>query len=259
MPPLARLLDLVFPQELGLGLLGQDLDPLDAGQALVADDKLHGLEALDLAEGPPAPLAEGARGGVVHGVLDHVVVVDEGLAVEPEAGALVVEADLHGAGLHEQPAELPARGPHLLDAGGLVLEEVVLEAALAGDGLEDAQGEAHFHVGAAEGRGAVHLDVHVGPPEAPRLDAVLVAHVVAELDAGAAVEAPVRLLVDLRRAVGVGRDDAGREAVGLEGLGREGRRRGEWCAGDRGLAGRCCYCCCPRRRSCRRYCRRRTG
>lgn len=62
----------------------------------------------------------------------------------------------------------------------------------------------------------------VGAPEAARLVVVLGGDVVAEADAGGAVEAGVGLLIDAAVAVGVGRDEVAWEAVRLDGFGWAG-------------------------------------
>ncbi|CAG9979110.1 unnamed protein product [Clonostachys byssicola] len=170
----------------------------------------------------PTPPVEVAGRRVVQGVLDQVAPVLDLLGLQPQLDPLLVEAPLHGLGLHEQPAQVPAARAELLYAGGLALEQVVLQPALALDGLEDAHGQAGLDVG-ADGRGEEALDEDVWPPEPLGLDLVLLRDVVAELDAGGAVKAPVRLLVDLAFAVGVGRDDFVGEAGGLDRLGLEGR------------------------------------
>ena len=92
--------------------------------------------------------------------------------------------------------------------------------------------------------------MHVGTPEALGLGVVGLGDVVAEADAGGAVEALVGLLVDAALAVRVGGDEVLGQSRGLDRLrlerrgGAEGsiRRRGEeealaWCLGDEGYAG----------------------
>lgn len=78
------------------------------------------------------------------------------------------------------------------------------------------------------------LDVDVGPPEAAGLVVVLFRYRVAEADAGAAVQAPVRLLVDPALAVGVGGDQPRGEEVRFDGLCLLGECRAELAGEDAG-------------------------
>lgn len=70
-------------------------------------------------------------------------------------------------------------------------------------------------------------DLDVRSPEAPGLVLVFRCDLVAESDAGVAIEATIRLLVECPLAVGVGRHHGNGEAVRPHGLGLETLCRAE--------------------------------
>lgn len=190
-------------------------------QVLVAQHKGLVQSSPHLSQRSLTPQAERSRSSVIERILDNVVLVLQLPRLQAQRNPLVVEALLHGAALHQQPAQVPASRAQLLEARGLALEQVILDAALAADGLEDAQGEAGLDAG-TEGGDEERLYVDVGAPEAAGLVVVFGGDGVAEADAGAAVEAGVGLLVDEALAVGVGRDEVAGEAVRLDGFGEVG-------------------------------------
>lgn len=204
----------------------QLLNSLKIRQILVAQHKGLVQSSPHLGQRSLTPQAERSGSSVIERILDDVVPVLQLPWLQAQRNSLVVEALLHGAALHQQPAQVPATGAQLLKARRLALEEVILDAALAADGLEDAQGEAGLDAG-AKGGDEERLDVDVGAPEAASLVVVLGGDGVAEADAGAAVEAGVGLLVDEALAVGVGRDEVAGEAVRLDGFGGLGGCGGE--------------------------------
>lgn len=199
----------------------QLLDSLQIRQVLVTQHKGLVQSSPHLSQRSLTPQTQRSRSSVIKRILNDVVPVLQLPRLQTQRNPLVVEALLHGAALHQQPAQVPASRAQLLEARGLALEQVVLDAALAADGLEDAQGEAGLDAG-AEGGDQERLDVDVGAPEAAGLVVVLGGDGVAEADAGAAVEAGVGLLVDEALAVGVGGDEVAGEAVRLDGFGEVG-------------------------------------
>lgn len=196
----------------------QLLDSLQIRQVLVAQHKGLVQSSPHLSQCSLTPQTERSRSSVIERILDNVVLVLQLLRLQTQRDPLVIKTLLHGAALHQQPAQVPSTGAQLLEARGLALEQVVLDAALAADGLEDAQGEAGLDAG-AEGGNQERLDVDVGAPEAAGLVVVLGGDGVAEADAGGAVEAGIGLLVDEARAVGVGGDEVAGEAVRFDGFG----------------------------------------
>lgn len=110
------------------------------------------------------------------------------------------KAGFDSVGVDETPAQGPAAGAELLDALGLVAEDILIEAADLVDGAQHTslQAEADH---AAQSFAPQLLGLDVGPPVAASLDLVLLRYLVAVLDVCAPVQALVRLLVCRPRSV----------------------------------------------------------
>lgn len=210
-------------KQLGFLLIRQLLNSLQIRQRLITQRKRPCHRSTQLIQSSATAQAQRAGRSAIKRILNNVIAVLHLNRLHAERNPLLIEAALDSLRLHEQPAKVPASRAKLAEPRRLALEQVILQAVLAANRLEHAQRQAGLDAG-VERREVEGFDVHIGPPEAPRLFVMLGRNVVAEADAGVAVEAAVGLLVYPALAVGVWRDQVRGEEVCLDGLGLGGVR-----------------------------------